>query len=410
MPAERPLEVLAVIRHSVGGIRTYLKYVYLGLPPAQYRFTILTAEGEEFHLLEKDMQPHNIELVHVPEHRDLAHMFGALTRRLALHRPDIMHSHGFTAGAVASLANVPFRVPHIVTSHAMLTPENFPLPWGPAKARLLGWLLGRADLVQSVTFDAKQNLREYLPRLERHTSMPVIVHGIDVDRFSHTADAGHSAALRATFNVSPETFLFGFLGRPMPEKGFQYLVDAVGQLTRVRGARPFVVVVAGDGGYIREYRGEIAARGLAEYFRFVGFVPEVAPLLRALDTIVIPSLHEACCLLAMECLVAGRPLIASSCTGLREIVANTPAISLPPGDASTLADAMRTAIRDEAPMQAAAARFASEARGRFDARRVSKALEACFREIGSGRRMRRRKDPRRAPAESSSNDPIRRTT
>jgi glycosyltransferase involved in cell wall biosynthesis len=382
MPAERPLEVLAVIRHSVGGIRTYLKYVYLGLPPAQYRFTILTAEGEEFHLLQKDMQPHDIELVHVPEHRDLAHMFGALTRRLALHRPDIMHSHGFTAGAVASLANLPFRVPHIVTSHAMLTPEDFPRPWGPAKARMLGWLLGRADLVQSVTFDAKQNLREYLPRLERHTSMPVIVHGIDVDRFSRPGDPGVTAALRDTFQVAPETFVFGFLGRPMPEKGFQHLIDAVGQLSRVPAARPFVVVVAGDGGYIREYRAEIAARGLTGHFRFVGFVPEVAPLLRALDTIVIPSLHEACCLLAMECLVAGRPLIASSCTGLREIVANTPTITVPPADSSALADAMRAAIRDEAPLQSAGARFADEASRRFDARRVSKALDACFREIG----------------------------
>jgi glycosyltransferase involved in cell wall biosynthesis len=384
MPTERPLEVLAVIRHAVGGIRTYLKYVYRGLPPAQYRFTILTAEGDEFHLLEKDMHPHEIELVHVPEHRDLAHMYGAITRRLATRRPDIMHSHGFTAGAVASLANLPFRVPHIVTSHAMLTPEDFPPPRGHVKQRMLGWLLGRADMVQSVTFDAKHNLLEYLPRLERHTSMPVIVHGIDVDKFSRPADPSATAALRATFQVAPETFLFGFLGRPMPEKGFQHLVDAVGQLAGTPAAGPFVVVVAGDGGFIREYRIEIAKRQLGDYFRFVGFVPEVAPLLRALDTIVIPSLHEACCLLAIEGLVAGRPLIASRCTGLREIVSNTPALTVPPGDPSALADAMRAAIRDAIPMQAAAAHFAHEASTRFDSRRVALALDACFREIGKG--------------------------
>jgi glycosyltransferase involved in cell wall biosynthesis len=382
MKTDRPIEVLAVVRHAVGGIRTYLKYVYRGLSPSAYHLTILTVEGQESPLLAEDMQPHEVKLLTVAEHRDLRHLLSTLGRRLASHRPDIIHSHGFTAGAVASLANLPFRVPHIVTSHAMLTPEDFPPPWGPAKARLLGWLLGRADMVQSVSFDAQHNLREYLPRLERCVAMPVIVNGIDVDRFSRPAGAGHSAALRATFNVSPDTFLFGFLGRPMPEKGFQHLVNAVDRLTSVPAARPFVVVVAGDGGYIREYRNDIAARGLNDYFRFLGFVPEVAALLRALDTIVIPSLHEACPLLAMECLVAGRPLIASRCVGLREIVSNTPTITVPPGDSSALADTMRAAIRDEASLHSAGARFAQEATRRFDSRRVSAALDACFRQIG----------------------------
>jgi hypothetical protein len=63
---------------------------------------------------------------------------------------------------------------------------------------------------------------------------------------------------------------------------------------------------------------------------------------------------------------------------------------VPPGDASSLADAMRAAIQDEAPMREAAARFAQEASARFDSRRVATALDACFREIG-------KKSPDRAP-------------
>ena len=49
----------------------------------------------------------------------------AVARELASGHHDVMHSHGFTAGAVASLANLVFRRPHVLTSHDVFLPEHF---------------------------------------------------------------------------------------------------------------------------------------------------------------------------------------------------------------------------------------------------------------------------------------------
>jgi len=68
------------------------------------------------------------------------------------------------------------------------------------------------------------------------------------------------------------------------------------------------------------------------------FTPNVASVIKGLDLVVMPSLWEACGLLAMETLVAGTPLIASDCIGLREVVRGTPACVVPSKDSKRLAE------------------------------------------------------------------------
>ena len=164
----------------------------------------------------------------------------------------------------------------------------------------------------------------------------------------------------------------------MSQKGFRYLVDAIELLTRNPSSNLTPVVVAcGGGGFVREERKAIQARGLADSFRFIPFVTDVGPSLLGVDVVAIPSLWEACPLLPMEALACGVPVIGSDCLGLREILQDTPATVVPAGSAAALAQAIRehAASTDRSRV---ARSFAPIARDRFDSRKTTEQLESLL--------------------------------
>lgn len=377
-----PLEVLAVVQHPVGGIRTYIQYIYTRLPQDKYRFTILTSHTSEPSLVPGDLPSGNFRIVTSRPGDGFAGLIRLVIRSLRSKRYDVIHSHGFTAAVAAALANAYFRLPHILTPHEVLTPEHFAARWAFARRRLLEILLRRVTLVQSVTHDAQTNLLRYFPSLARACRHAVLAHGVDVDRFSPPAEPP-SFQWRDASGLPRDLFLFGFLGRMMPEKGFRYLAEAAGILAAT-DAPPFRVIVLSDGCFIREERARVARDGLATLFVFNGFVRDPAPVLRDLDAVVVPSLREACPLVAIECLVAGCPLVASECIGLREIIHDTPATRVPPADAQALAGAMRSVMSRRAAVKRAALAFAPVARTRFDSRAAAAGLDALFQSVIAG--------------------------
>nr|MDJ0520927.1 glycosyltransferase family 4 protein [Planctomycetota bacterium] len=184
--------------------------------------------------------------------------------------------------------------------------------------------------------------------------------------------------LRTRLGIAAEPFLLGFLGRFMEQKGFLPLLES---LQRTRAVRPFHLVAVGSGDYEREYRREVADRGLGDVVSFLPFVPDVMPFLRELDAVVMPSLWEAAGLLAMEALVVGTPLLTSDCPGLREVVRDTPALQAPAGDVGAWSAALERLIA-EPPIEATRA-FTAEARERYDADRTAERTVALLDEVAT---------------------------
>ncbi len=373
VPPGDKVHVLTVIRHPVGGIRTYIKYVYSLLPPQRFRFTFVVVGADEVFAPAKELEHHTAQLVEVRGSQPTARLLRAVSRALCDKSVNVIHAQGFTAGAISAVANVAPRLPHLITSHDVLRGEQFKGVRGRIKLAVLSALLGRADVVQSVGQEAQANLETMLPTLRRKVSLTVIPNGIRIGRSVPAEDA---AEWRARHTVSTRTCVFGFFGRLMPQKGFEYVVEAVDRLsTSGLTCEHFVVLVMNDGGYIREQREALERRGLGRYFRFTGFAPTIIPTLHQIQSVLMPSLWEAGPLLPMEALVAGCPLIASTCIGLREVVEGTPAILVPPGDAGRLADAMRLTMTAHGDRRMKAEEFASQAVDRYDARHTAQALD-----------------------------------
>jgi glycosyltransferase involved in cell wall biosynthesis len=163
----------------------------------------------------------------------------------------------------------------------------------------------------------------------------------------------------------------------MSPKGFRYLVDAI-EFIQTAGdlpKRPMVLTFC-EGGFIREEKQAIQKRGLESFFRFMPFTSSVASTIKGLDVVAMPSISEACGLLAMETLICGVPLIGTNCIGLREVLKGTPAIVVEKADASDLAKALIREMKTSS--KETFANFMGEAASIFDVSNTSKSLEQIY--------------------------------
>lgn len=329
------MKVLELARWPVGGIRTYFRYVF-GNSLFREHFLIFVAPDQRLSSLLRQHLPDG-SYHFVATKNSVAGMLVATLRQLAGGSLSLVHSHGFTAGAIAAPLCMLFRMPHIMTAHDVFQPGQFAGLRGRLKLRTLEKLFRSVDIIHTVTEDGRENLLEYMPSLE-HSRIHTILHGIDVAEFSRACaqDFRHTTA-----GLEEHDFLIGFFGRFMAQKGFRYLVEAMDILVNRRHlARRPVVVTFGEGGYSREEYAAIQERGLGDNFVKLPHTDDMPGAIKGVDLVAMPSLWEACGLLAMEALVAGTPIIGTDCLGLRNVLAGSPAHIVPPADAGALANAI----------------------------------------------------------------------
>ena len=312
--------ILLVIWHPVGGIRTFLRYVYGQFNPEQYQLTILLPETSELAATREDLSHTDAHFEVVPNKPSIFSFLSRIDHILRRQGIDVVHSQGFTSGVLAAIPARLRRIPHLLTSHDVLREDQFTGMRGQIKKIILSVLLTLPDTIHSVSNDAQENLLEFFPRLKKYPDRQCVIHnGIDPQRFL----IEERADLKGAIGLSKEVFLIGFFGRFMPQKGFDILIDAVEKLATRHDVPAFHVVAFGWGGFIREEQEVIAQRGLTKYFSFLPFEANVAKALRGVDVVAMPSRWEACPLLPMEALVAGVPIIGTDCLGLREVLQGT---------------------------------------------------------------------------------------
>jgi glycosyltransferase involved in cell wall biosynthesis len=375
---DQPRRVLVVVRWPVGGIRTHILYNYSDPVFDDYQFTFVGPDDQTFDTFAASLRHlDGAEYVGVPVRGEKCRLWPAVRRLLRTGRFGLLHCHGVTAGAHGALANFGLGVPHLTTVHDVFRPTQFPGFRGRLKRWLLGRVLRRASTLISVTTDVRANLIEYLPAVAGRPRLPVIPNGINSARYRMTP-GGNSGELRTRLGLDGQTMLFGFLGRFMEQKGFLPLLEALRRLKACSPSRPFHLVAIGSGDCRQRYRRVIETLGLSGCVTLLEFVPDVLPLLRQFDLLVVPSLWEASSLVSMEAMAAGVPVLGSNCIGLREVLRDTPSRMVAAGDPSVLCRGLLDAL--ESPWTAAAHAFAATARERFDNRPSARQLEEIYAE------------------------------
>ena len=130
-----------------------------------------------------------------------------------------------------------------------------------------------------------EEVRDVLRAKGYRGECPLLPHACDLSLFH----PGRSEDLRKTLKLSG--IVIGYLGRLVPEKGLETIVEAAKQLVAVSHVIPFTVLLVGAGSHENDLKEMVARAGLQGHFVFTGAVPhsEAGDYLRCMDIFVLPS-------------------------------------------------------------------------------------------------------------------------
>lgn len=165
----------------------------------------------------------------------------------------------------------------------------------------------------------------------------VIPDGLDLNRFS--------PVLRS---ADPNRVRILTIGRLIPRKGFQLLIQALPQVT-AEAAVDFEIEIVGDG----PYRDTLVALAkdlkVDELIQFAGSVSysELPQKYRDADIFVLCSLAEGMPLVVLEAMGTALPIVASSVQGIEDLVrTGMNGVLFPPNDVNELARSLIGLIND----------------------------------------------------------------
>lgn len=217
----------------------------------------------------------------------------------------------------------------------------------PDSARGYAWFL-RSGFTEAVFVSASQRddaLNE-APAIFRERSH-VVYDGV---RIPDDADLLERDALRRELQLPHDAPVVALVGQVAEVKGIHEFVDAAATLAAEDARTMFVVVgddLKGQGALRRQAEATVAARGLSNRFRFLGFRRDARRLLPAFDVVAVPSHVEPLGLSALEGMAAAVPVVGSRVGGIQEtVVDGVTGLLVPPRDADALSRGLRQLVAD----------------------------------------------------------------
>lgn len=229
------------------------------------------------------------------------------------HDVDVVHTHGFKENVFGVLAKWTAGVKASVrTVHG--NPEtrhriSSPLKWCTQKLDIVCGHLGQ-EAVVAVSGQLAEDLRKVFgPKVHKINNF------IDIDKIRATAGSlgpDHNSSQAAT---KPEPVL-GLVGRLVPVKRVDIFIETIQHLNET-GMKCYGLIF-GTGPLEKNLEDQVRTAKLDERIKFCGFIDPVAPHLRQLDALIMPSDHEGLPMVILEALALEIPIIAHDTGGIPE--------------------------------------------------------------------------------------------
>lgn len=271
----------------------------------------------------------------------------------------ISHNGGWPGGELNRLAIVAAWLVRI--RHRILVIHN--LPWQPPN-----WLqrIYRAygqmfSILATKVVTVSRFCRDSLQEKAGFKNVVVIYNGISINKKLPERSPKEYQEL-----PWPKKYpTIGFVGEMHPRKGVHILVDALAQ---VKMPCELVLIGEGDSSYVEQLM-QTAGR-VRHPVHFLGFRSDMERLYSSMDIVVMPSVrYESFGMVILEAMRAGKPVVCSDFSGMKEIVADgETGTVVPTGHVEMLAMAIERLLRDTS------LRCCMGAAGR---RRLAKKFSSC---------------------------------
>lgn len=259
-----------------------------------------------------------------------------LSRALARLRPSVVNLHFVTGAALYLLALRPvFGYRLVLSVHG----GDLLRPTPQMRARLPGFLRA-ADAVTAVSDELAE---------------AALALGADPARL-HRIPNGADIRFWSPGEPSPEPGRIVSVGRLLPIKGFDLLLDAVATLPEAR------VTIFGEGEARPDLEAQVARLGLGGRVALPGHVPpeRLREALRGAALFAMPSRFEGMPLALIEALACGCPAVAAGVGGVPQVLSPEAGRVVPPEDAGALREALAEGLSGDAPYTREGARARAE--------------------------------------------------
>jgi len=270
----------------------------------------------------------------------VAKLTSGLIRHCRAHNVDIIHGHsGFpVVSLIPILAGKVLDIP-VVHSLYCPVPEQID---GGLKQRLSSPFFTRQLMQQTVhTFAMSENIADSLRRAGV-TDTTILRPIIDCETYRPDLSTPESV------EIDEDRLTVLFVGNLKPEKGLEYLVEAVGKLSTpvqciITTERDF----EGSDERANEIERQIEHYNLEDHVEWVGIIPDMPKVISAADVLTVPFTNmdgpSDYPLAALEAMAAQTPVVGTNIGGIAELLDEGRGYLAEPRDSDALAEALKSA-------------------------------------------------------------------
>src|SRR5258708_5195805 len=299
-------------------------------------------------------------------------------------RYDVVHTHLYRAQIYARPAARLMGVPVVLTTEHSIGETHIERRKMTAGVRTLYRL---SELFSDATIAVSEIVQDRLVRWGVSArKITVVPNGLEVADLAFDPIA--RLRVREQFNISPDTYLIGALGRLDPNKRVDLTMEAAAPML---GERCKILVI-GRGEDQARLEAAAARLGVTENVIFGGYQADTTAMLAAFDLYVAASLQETFGLSVLEALASGLPVLYTACPALDGI--QTERARLVAGTA----DALRDEIRKELEAGRRPRVTATNAFPRFGIESVGSRIDDLYEQALAARPPRRRRRAARRAA------------
>jgi glycosyltransferase involved in cell wall biosynthesis len=171
----------------------------------------------------------------------------------------------------------------------------------------------------------------------------VVPNGVDSERFQPAED-GDALKRKLGFEDKPVVL---FVGRLIPRKGLQFLVEAARSIVKEQSDTMFVII--GDGPLRSTLTSRLVGLGILRNFQFLGDVKEnmLPSLYNCSDVFAFPSIQEGQGIALLEAQASAKPVVAFNVGGVKEAVrGGESGVLVERGNSDVLAEAILRLLSD----------------------------------------------------------------
>lgn len=219
-------------------------------------------------------------------------------------RISVVHTHNLSPLVYAGLASKLFirHINHVYTEHNQVSRMS---ERELKKFKLYMKLATKIVTVSSALkkmFESKLNAK----------NVSVVYNGLSIKDFV----CQPQGKIRKEFGINSDDYLLCLIGILKPQKGIQYLLGAMKQLS---GVEKIKLLIAGDGALKEELVTYVEKEKLKNVI-FAGYRNDLCEIYTDSDLVVMSSVQEGLPMALIESLAVGRPVVTTDVGGCAEVI------------------------------------------------------------------------------------------